>query len=243
LVARKEWLQLFLLGASFTLGGVQREQHRAFVAWCDAGGWLDSFARLSPDGVVTDSLRDYLERGIDRLEFYYWMRLFVPMFQLSVWLEQYIEIFLQVERVQGPVGLHHVLSPNANPHLTGTGINAPPLRRTLGIGACFVLRELVRRGILTNRAIDPHCYVPSRAVRWFLRQLGCPGLDDDRPRPEMSRSIHDFLSEHLGAERAGFGRSFDIPLLLLAENPELQSTVLNQTVWLPDGQDTDEVLP
>jgi hypothetical protein len=170
------------------------------------------------------------------------MRLFVPLFQLSEWLDEYAAIFLQLDRQRTPVHLHQLLSPNANPHLTGTGIGAPPLGRTLGIGACFVLRELVRLRILSNRAVHEHCYVPSRAVRWFLHQLGCPGLEDDQARPEMSRDVHRFLIGHLGAERAAFGRSFDIPLLLLAEDRELQSRVLTQVVAVPDDEDSDEVV-
>ena len=133
--ARKEWLQFFLLGASFTLGGVQQEQHRAFVEWCEQEGWLNAFADPNHQdrSYVTESLKDYLERSTDHLRFYYWMRLFVPLFQLSTWLEEYALLFLRLEHQQQPINLQHFLAPNANPRLGGGGLSAPPLQRTLGL--------------------------------------------------------------------------------------------------------------
>lgn len=242
--ARREWLKLFLLGTTFTLRGVQREQHRAFVQWCDTRGWLDHFATPSPDGTGAMRLvREFLEQPSDTLTFYYWMRLFVPLFQLSTWLDEYVEVFLGLQRQDRPVPLNWVLTPNTNPTLSGSGIFAPPLGRTLGIGACFVMRELRRTGILQNAAHDAHCFAPTRSLRMFLLQLGCDDVAGDRPRAEMSGAIHRFLTEHLGAERARFGGCFDIPLLLVAESPTLQQQILHQTVCEPDGEDPDEVLP
>lgn len=175
-------------------------------------------------------LRDYFEPSIDRLDFYHWLRLFVSLFQLSTWLDEYVANFLRLERQSGTINLNNLLSPNANPFLSGSGINAPPLRATLGIGTSFILRELVRQGLLTNEAVHPYCYVPSQGVRRFLLKIGGPNLEIDRLGPELSKGIHTFLVEHLGEERAQFGSAFDIPFYLLAQDVELQSRVLGSSV-------------
>ena len=237
---RKAWLKFLLMGATFTLG-LRREQHRSFIEWIERQGWLDRFSQPKlyeqDPGAIGQILRDYFEPSIDRLDFYHWLRLFVSLFQLSTWLDEYVENFLRLERQSGSINLNNLLSPNANPSLSGSGISAPPLRATLGIGTSFILRELVRRGHLTNEAIHPYCYVPSQGVRRFVLKIGGPNLEVERPSPELSKEIHTFLVEHLGEERARFGRTFDIPFYLLAQNAELQSRVLG--IPILDGGDVN----
>lgn len=231
---RKEWLKLFLLGATFTIG-LRREQHREFVEWVDRQGWLERFSQprmlqRDPD-LATNLIRDYLDSGLDRLDYYHWVRgLFIPLFQFSVWLDEYVENFLRIERHRGPFNLNNLLSPNANPQLSGSGVTAPPLRSTLGIGASFILRELVRGGHLKNDSIFPHCYVPSQSVRQFFLGINGPNLESERPRPEMSAEIHTFLVERLGPERALFGGAFDIPFYILAQDSELQQQLLGHSI-------------
>ena len=59
----------------------------------------------------------------------------------------------------------------------GGGLDAPPVSRTLGIGTCFVVRELVRAKVTTNHLSFRHCYVPSGRVRRLMSLLGCHGLE------------------------------------------------------------------
>lgn len=239
--ARGDWLQLFLLGAAHSLGGVQPEQHRGFVAWCIDRGWIDAFADPHLESsAILELLKKYLESSLDRHEYYYWMRLFVPLFQLGNWLDTYIEVFLRLRHPDTGKNLGHILAPGTDPTLSGSGIDAPSLERTLGLGACFVLRELARQRTIENNAVHRHCYVPARPVRRFLQQIGATELDDDRPRASMSGTIHTFLTEHLGLESATFDGAFDIPLLILAQDPNLQLAVCGERLWLPDSL-ADEV--
>lgn len=241
LKARKEWLKLFLLGATFTLGGVSAEQHRGFLEWSDSRGWLDKFAAPRFElGTFAGDILEYLEESADRQQFYYWMRLFVPLFQISNWLDSYVTVLIEVNKMDTVQPLNQLLSPARNPRLSGTGIHAPSLRRTLGIGACFVLRELVRIGVLSTPFVHCHCYVPSRPVRALMTRLGCEGLEGGRPQAEMSDVIYRFLQDHMGAGAATFDGTFDIPLLLVGQDPSLQLRLLHTTLPEEEGEDPDE---
>jgi hypothetical protein len=213
------------------MGRQRREQHRGFLAAWDQAGWLDAFARphLEPREIL-GLLRDHLDRQVDAQQYYAWLRLFVPLFQVATWLDDYAGLFVQAARFDAPVRVDTLLSPGVAPELSGTGIRAPALGRTLGIGACFVAREVVRAGIGTGRGLDRLCYVPTGSVRWFMGRLGCDHLGDG-PRVEGSVAIHDFLVDHLGGDGARFSGAFDIPLLIVAEDPHLQRSLLRHVLW------------
>lgn len=102
-------------------------------------------------------------------------------------------------------------NPRANRAFQGGGEDAPSVRRTLGLGANFALRELVRNGILKSPAhfVYEHCYVPTGQVRAVLLGLGCPL--NDSSTPDNSQQIYTFLIEHLGKDKATFDLSFDLP--------------------------------
>ncbi len=57
-----------------------------------------------------------------------------------------------------------------------------------------------------------------------------------RALPSMTRSfeIHRFLVEQLGDKRAPFAGSFDLPLLALADSPDLQDVLLGGPLVLDD---------
>jgi hypothetical protein len=231
---RKEWLKLFLLGATFTMGRQRREQHRAFLTEWEQAGWLDAFARprLEPREIL-DLLRNHLDHQVDAQRYYHWLRLFVPLFQLASWLDDYAGLFVQVTRGDQPVQSTTLLAPGVAPELSGSGIQAPALRRTLGIGVCFVAREVARAGIGPGRGLDRLCYVPTGAVRWLMERLRCDRLGDG-PSVEDSAAIHEQLVHYLGEDGARFGGSFDIPLLIVAEDPTLRQRFLQATPSEPD---------
>ncbi|MBI4319207.1 MAG: hypothetical protein HY675_12020 [Chloroflexi bacterium] len=229
---RQNWLVLFLLGATHTMGWAQPQQHREFLRLCKDRGWLQVFSepRVDPEKWIW-VMEEYLNRQVDDAQFYQWMKQFVGIFQISKWLNDYIESFLQIERTRNPFTLDQVIASRTSKLQQGGGIDAPPLTRALGIGSLFVVRELSRIGMLGNPFAHRHCYVPTRKVRGLLEMLGCPGMDTG-PLPEQSIHIHSFLCEHLGPERAIFNGSFDLPLRAIAYDPDLQSEFLHEI--LPD---------
>jgi hypothetical protein len=119
--------------------------------------------------------------------------------------------------------------------------DAPPVSRVLGIGGCFVVRELLRRKVVEdNPDAYPHCYVPVRSTRDLLEQLGCRGLSDNGLPWDRSRLIYAFLQERLGDD-ATFCGDFDLPLLLVSRDTELQRRFLSAPLESDDSGEVELV--
>jgi hypothetical protein len=243
---------LFLLGLTHTMGRTVAGQHREFLRVCERGGWLDMIASAERDSSRWMKwIDDFLDRQVDQSHFLQWMKQFVGIYQLSRHLDDYIDAFLSVERFQSPFSLTQVTNTRASSAYQGGGISAPPLSRVLGMGQCFVLRELVRRKILRNPLAHRYCYVPVGRVRRMLLTMGCDGLLSPQRPWEWSCIIHRFLCDKLGStETATFHGDFDIPLQIVAEDTDLQTRFFRAPIclddddddnglWLEDGNDTD----
>lgn len=224
LTDRKNWLTLFLLASFQKIGRAQPEQHRKFLERCEQRGWLDVFADRTQDAQRwMDILDEFLDDPFDQ-RYYQWMKWFVEIFQLSRWLGEYVEAFLNVNQLSRNVSLDAILAPRTSALFSGGGPDGPALTRTLGIGACFVMRELTRKDVIRQPHLHAYCYVPSQSVLSVLEKLGCNMRS--APPPDQSQQIYRFLEQHLGPERATFGRTFDLPLLALAGDPRLQQDLL-----------------
>ncbi len=230
--ARRGWMIILSLGAMHTLGRTRPWQDSGFLRLCRDRGWLDTFARSTKQrDSWMEVLVEYLQDQVEHADYFLWMSRFVGLFQLSHWLHEYAELFLRIDGRREPFQLGTLLTPRAD---MNSPVDAPPLTRVLGIGACFVIRELARAGVIdaTNPALQEHCYPPVGRVRRLLIELGCAGLGDPTrtidERLGQSRIIHEFLSQHLGPERAHFGYTFDLPLLEVAEDRKLRTGFLGQ---------------
>jgi hypothetical protein len=225
---RIRWLRLFLLGSLHTLGRTTIEQHRSFLQLCERRGWLDVFAdpRYDP-GRWMRVLEEYVDHPLDSEEWQLWVRQFVHIFRLARYLPEYVEAFLAADRARKPLPLDALTRPRRSALFQGGGPEAPSVSRVLGIGACFVMRELRRTGVLTQPVLDEHCFVPKKEVREFVQELGCGTLAIGDVSVEQSRAIFGFLVAHLGRHNATFGNSFDLPLLAAAERPDVRERILN----------------
>jgi len=189
---------------------------------------MDVFAdpRLPADDWM-GVLDKYLGAQTYDVPFYHWVRQFVSIYQIARWLEEYVWSFLAINKFNVRFDLDWVTRPAMNPYFAGGGPSAPPLMRTLGIGACFVVRELVRAGVLQNEFAHDHAYVAVGRVRYVFARLGMTNLAVESCTYQHSRQIRDFLVDHLGPDRAHFNRCFDLPFLSIAEDPELQTRFLD----------------
>jgi hypothetical protein len=174
-------------------------------------------------------LDEYLDDPSEDERYRQWMRQFVDIYQISRWLTHYVESFRNIDRLERQFALDEILAPRTNADFSGGGPDAPPLTRTLGIGACFVVRELMRFGAVTDSRAHRYCYMPTRRVRRVMGEMGCQSLEGEG-RAVQSTAIYGFLTEHLGAERSTFGRSFDLPLLALADDKDLQVELFGREV-------------
>ena len=235
---RKDWAVLFLLGQTHTMGRTIAEQHREFLRKCDREGRLDMFASSERDPTQWISwIDEFLDSPQDDAQFLQWMKQFVGIYQVSRHLDDYIHAFETVERFDRQFTLPEITWLSRSAEFQGGGIYAPQLTRVLGMGQCFILRELVRNGIITNPKAHQHCYVPAKRVRDLLAYLSCQGLGQLSQKWDLSRDIHRFLCHHLGIEQAHFNLAFDIPLQIIADNYELQSELLDTRLPIDHSDD------
>ncbi|MCA6573317.1 MAG: hypothetical protein IM535_12390 [Pseudanabaena sp. M38BS1SP1A06MG] len=220
---RSAWMMLFFLGFTHKMGRTTHEAHRNFMRFCLYNGWWDIFSRPDPQNFHSDwmnVLDQYIDPQVDRTKWNYWMEKFPSIYRTARYLDQYIHIFKTIDQ-HTFINLAQITAPAINPAFQGSTLNAPPLN--LGIGVNFVIRELVRLGVIhpTNQVIQ-HCFVPRYNVRRLLTRLGCLGLDN--PNPTYSGFISSFLAEKINELSLNispaFENAFDIPFELYSGNSE-----------------------
>ncbi|MBI1924752.1 hypothetical protein HYR99_10915 [Candidatus Poribacteria bacterium] len=228
---RTDWLLLLTHGSFHTMGRTTLGQHREFLHLCREKGWLQIFAdpKIDPTNWM-NVLGQFLDQPQVDLKFYHWLRHFVNIFQFARGLDVYGEAFLDIDRFTEPFSLDKITRLKESSDQQGGGLNAPSIDRTLGIGVCFVVREMVRQGVITNLYAYEHCYTPVKRMRKLLSSICCPDLEEHTSsRWERSKIIYDFLSAYLG-NRATFDLSFDIPFLIISENKALEQRFFKDTV-------------
>lgn len=238
---RGAWLMLFCLGATHTMGRTKHEQHREFINLCLQEGWWQIFSTSNPQsnhGEWMGVLNDYMKPSLDNTTWNYWMEKFPTIYRIASYLEPYIDSFYSVENIQSHFDLGRITAPRSNPAFQGGGPDAPPL--PLGIGANFVLRELVRLKILqptSNIYVSPHCFVPRANVRRTLMSLGCEDLNKSDYR--YSRSIYQFLQKEFSRlnldDEPTFYNCFDIPFELYSKQLNLTEIKVREDIgWYDD---------
>ncbi|MCB0191471.1 MAG: hypothetical protein KDJ65_05960 [Anaerolineae bacterium] len=214
---RKNWLTLLLLGSFYTMGRTIPQQHRSFLELCQHPDrnpvWFDVFSAPEQDSEQwIETLRQYIDAQVQEAEFYQWMKQFVSIFHLSHWMTEYVEGFLAVNRIKRDFELREITNLRTSPTFQHGGIEAPPITRPLGIGANFVLREMIRLRVINSEYAYKHCYVPTEKIRNFFVDLGCHQTDCTSPQ------VYSFLIEKLGPDKATFNLTFDIPFHYWLQN-------------------------
>ena len=218
---RASWFTMFALGCFHAFGRTQDGQHRGFID----RGWQEGWWREIAESRPPDENEPWLERleGWSRpdqfdQEFLIWKRMFVDLYTIARGLPQYIEVFSKLPSIvkdRGPVSLNDVLQPSYSPVIGPLGLDAAPLHRSFGIGANWLIRELVR-----NRVYNPdeaalmarYCWMPSLRVRTLLERLGMAGVSANT---EYSQAIYEFIVERLGTEGARFDGDYDLALQIV----------------------------
>ncbi|GMW01532.1 MAG: hypothetical protein AMXMBFR84_26690 [Candidatus Hydrogenedentota bacterium] len=227
---RRSWFTLFLLGMTHTMGRARPEQHRNFVNLCAQKRWLDVF--VAKESSAEDWIRvldEYIDNPIDSGEFSHWMKLFPNIYRVARYLDEYVGAFIAIEGLQRTFDLKEITILRSSPVFQGGGHDAPDLSRTLGIGACFVMRELVRKQILKNPHAHRYCFTPTKRVRDVFQAFGCADVADFE-RDRNAIYIYRFVAEHLGEQDATFDLSFDVPFYFLAQDPSLQQQTLGRLI-------------
>ena len=132
-------------------------------------------------------------------------------------MDDYVELFLSIDRFAEPFLFQDVLTPRANHHYQGGGIDTPALNRTLKLGGHLVVRELLRHGIISSQLAIPHAYAPIDRIQRLFDQFNIP--------IDSSQKIYELLCKHLGEAQATFNGYYDIPLRIVAGDQELQNSL------------------
>jgi hypothetical protein len=218
-IHRESWLALFCLANFQTMGRQRGQQHRGFIERCVERGWWTTFARPQPEKRSDEWMRvleEYIGEQVDISEYEIWMNRFPVIYKFARWLDDYSEAFLSINRMAELPSLSSVLKTRASDLYQGGGISAPPIEKSLSLGANFVIRELKRKKVLNGNQVDRYCILPNSRMQQVFSGLGCTGLEEGR-HEDNSAVMYAFLSQHLGAERADFGGSYDIPLQMYIE--------------------------
>jgi hypothetical protein len=217
------WLGLLVLGACRSIGRAETGHHRSFLESAHNQDWWEVFK--TPDDVEAwmNVLRVWQDEAAASLVYPRWMSLFPAIYQLSRYREKYRRLLTSASR--RPAELYRVMSllaPRVDEALTGAGqhFDAPPA--PLNMGLHWVLRELVRLGVIDGDHIFPDCWVPADRVLRFLQPLGLEPPDGRFSNAEKARAIFEFLASELNTESPHLHRSFDIPLRHIDSSSDLR---------------------
>jgi hypothetical protein len=219
---RAAWFTMFGLACFQSFGRAQDGQHRAFIEGGWREGWWLEIAESRPPGDVQswlDRLKKWSAAEQFDQEYMPWRRAFVDLYTIARWLDEYVELFRKLPRIvedRGAVSLSNLLRPSYSPDVMRLGLDAGPLVRSIGIGANWMIREFLRSGVYDSRdegLIAPYCWSASQRVRTLLNGLGAD--TGERADKNASRTIYEFVTIHLGRDRARFDGDFDLPLQLI----------------------------
>lgn len=228
------WLMLFIHAALVPLGFNQIGRDQSFSQFLVSNKWLDVFAEIGDEPQhLLNALNQYLDGFVQNTKYHFQMRQFIAFYAVARDLEPLLLSLKEADRSPSPAFLL-ALAPRANPALTGTGIDAPPLSGMLGVGSCYLLRELYRLNRLSNPAGHPFAFTPIRKVRRLCMQLF--GIEEGQTPVSSSQIMFQNLSElgkRLGVDPT-FGRCFDLPLQFLAQDANLRVRVLNKEFEVED---------
>ena len=218
---RSSWFMLLALGSFQSMGRTREEDHRGFVRLCQDKGWWKVFSDCDPvkePEKWMNIIEEYAEAQHEDEKWAQWLAQFPKLYRLRRWLKEYIDLFLSMNRFDEPFTPDEILAPRSNHHFQGGGIDPPPLTRTLKVGFPFVVRELLHHGVIENSLTVPHAYAPIESVKRFFRAFGY--------EISTSEDIHKILNKYLGAERATFTGSYDIPLRIISSDESLREQLL-----------------
>ena len=218
--SENHWLALLVLGAYQQLGRTQDPQHRGFLELVHDRGWWDIF--MDPDNPAEwmRMLREWQDDAIEKLTYAQWMSLFPTIYQLSRYREVYVRLLKSAgHREARTYGIRYLLAPRRDLTGAGTQFDAPPA--PLNMGLHWVLRELMRLGVIEGEHLYPDCWMPSKRVLALLERVGFIRPDDGTSNPDKARAVFDFMASQLGTPTPNLHLAFDIPLRFVDSNPVL----------------------
>jgi len=181
------WFTLLALASFSSMGRTREEQHRSFImAGLQARWWQELALSVSDDPAPwLRRLEKAADHYVDEQLFLQWHRRLFDLYILARWLEIYVHLFLslpqRLQQIGGDLSLVRLVRPASDPNLSGSGLWAPAIDRTLGYGVCLVIRELVRFDVVDGSRLGPYAWQPTRRLRALLHWLGMDLPNDAMP--------------------------------------------------------------
>ena len=209
----EDWMILLFLAALRKIGRSTEVQHSAFLDLVITQGWLKKLRDVADDKSGFIEILDEYFEGYRNQDFYHWLTALPAFYQLSNWLDEYIAIFLELNKPNSKLKVENILEQNVSKELQGANFRAPNLARTLGIGATFVLRELMRHGTIICDGAKPYGFVASQKVRERFAEL----LDRNEltvaDSMQASKAIYTELRKYGDTLKdPTFDLTFDLPI-------------------------------
>lgn len=221
---RSSWMTLFALGLMQRHGRVQDSQNRGFIDKMQSKRFWDVFTTVDPreDGQAwIDILTAYGDLQDEDEEYSMWMDNFPRIYRVARWFDVYTQVFLGLDYRDNDQ-TNGMLSPNTDSVMSGSGQYAPSVRRSLKLGHHVVVRELLRCNVIHGESATALAFKPGTSVKNLFSLIGLDQLNGNNVE---SGHIYKVLHEGLG-ENATFGGDYDIPLIIMARNFELQLRIL-----------------
>ncbi len=231
---RSSWMTLFALGLMQRHGRVRDFQNRGFIDKMQSKRFWDVFTTIDPrkDGQAwIDVLTAYGDLQDEDEEYGMWMDNFPRLYRVARWYDVYTQVFLGLD-YRSKTETAGMLAPNTDSVMSGSGQNAPSVQRSLKLGQHVVARELLRCNVIAGETARSLAFKPGLSVKTFFGMIGFDQLDGD---DVGSHHIYRVLCEELGDDDATFDGDYDIPLIIMARDRDLQRIVLGASVVSEGG--------
>ncbi|MDR1582158.1 MAG: hypothetical protein LBS55_02690 [Prevotellaceae bacterium] len=212
---KMNWMVLYIIAVCQQLGRVMDSQNRGFVEKLKENGWLEIMSQSDDQAEWMNIVIEYFESSRFDQKYLSWMNYMFQFYVIRRHLEDFIVIFSQLDKL--PEDIHYNIETfntiESNPALSGSGIHAPALNRTLKIGSSFIIRELLRNGILKPHSnIIEHAFIPHLSTRKII-------MNDEKTY--LSSELFFEINRKLNMENYIFEGYYDIPVILYCKEKEI----------------------
>jgi hypothetical protein len=214
------WFTILALASFQTLGRTRPYQSRQFVADAIQLGWWQKLASVDPDDVAlgpfVERLRAWSDPNAEE-SYLMWRRCLTDLCMIARHLKDYRRLFTSLPAIvakEGEVSLRNHLRPAFSQVAARMGVEAAPIASSLGIGANWLVRELVRHGVYSQEQAErilPYGWSSAERVRRLMHSLGLGRFEHGI---DQGRLLHEAVDALIG-EEARFCGDGDLPLHII----------------------------
>lgn len=215
------WFTMLGLATFHTLGRIKPEQSKSFVERARAAGWWGELARVRHDDDLrpfAELLRRWTEPVQDEPMFWLWRRCLPDLCMIARYIEEYRRFFRKLPQVLAAhpkISLRAQLRPHESHIWAEFGMSAGPIAQSMGIGANWTLRELIRHSVYNAshaEQVTPLAWSTTARVRRFFADLGLGPIEHGI---DAGKLLYTEVAELIGEDAARFAGDGDLPLHLI----------------------------